>query len=230
MYAKATGTENPFNEGRRPTPSENLAITRMATAPKETKVVSTFSPLNAAHVCRAWSTMVSYCGDGSEDCACFSGTHYVPDQWNSLAAGCAPVTSRCDDSTDDPWCLWGRKAAENTAYCEDNAFRLDPSTKVVKFAAVANIAAEATEDPGRGSLTGLPTQTRGVAQETTSTSFSLPDWVWSDIQSSMPTSTGRPDHTGAAATLNSAIAIMYNRIFVTFWSLFLFGDLMLLLS
>ena len=138
-YADATGTENPFKNGR-PT-GQRLRFTRTVRSPKEHTITSTFNPSEPTDVCRAWTSLATYCGDVGKKCACYSGTYYVPDQWNSLAAGCAVLTTRCsgtDGTTKDPWCEIGKTASDYTNYCTDDPAKLR-GTSIVKFAARANI-------------------------------------------------------------------------------------------
>jgi hypothetical protein len=129
-YEDAKGDEYPFHQGR-PT-GEVLKFTRTVEKPTEHPITATFDPHQSKHICRAWSTLASYCDGAGGECACYSGTYYVPDQWNSLAVGCAVMTTRCDASSDDPWCKIGRKASSYTSYCTKDS-------DMVKFGASANI-------------------------------------------------------------------------------------------
>jgi hypothetical protein len=143
-YAKATGTRDPFNndyEGR-PT-GQPIRITGKATSPREDDIIATFKPKEATDACKAWSTLRSFCGSAGKDCACYSGTYYVPDQWNSLADGCASVTSKCGGTgtDDDVWCRFGSTAYEYNTYCPDS----DGDATSAIFAEIAN-GGTSTED------------------------------------------------------------------------------------
>ncbi len=67
----------------------------------------------------------------------------MPDQWNSLAAGCAALTTACRKgtasgsggsaaSTDDAWCNMAQTASSYMSYCPQ-------ASGQVKFAQVANM-------------------------------------------------------------------------------------------
>jgi len=59
------------------------------------------------------------------ECYCTSGTHYVPDQWNSLAARCAKATYECT-RTADYRCDLTEHASSSTDFCK-------PGSDAVKF-------------------------------------------------------------------------------------------------
>jgi hypothetical protein len=136
-YAEATGTQDPFDSGYQDRPTgQPLRITRKATSPTEHEIIAKFTPTAATDVCKAWSTLRSYCGSAGRKCACYSGTYYVPDQWNSLADGCASVTTRCGgtDIDDDVWCRFGSTAYDYNTYCLDS----DGEAPSAMFAKSAN--------------------------------------------------------------------------------------------
>lgn len=139
-YADATGTQDPFPKGwaHRPT-GKPIEIPRTAKSPDIPPVTAKFDPTDARDACRAWSTLSDYCKGAGEDCACYSGTYYVPDQWNSLANSCARVTSRCGgtDQNDGEWCQFGRTASSYSDYCPKEPS--DDSIKSARFAQFANI-------------------------------------------------------------------------------------------
>lgn len=55
--------------------------------------VTTFDPTQPTNACSAWSSLSVYCGGAGTNCACYSSSYYVPDQWNSLAAACAKAVT-----------------------------------------------------------------------------------------------------------------------------------------
>ncbi|KAL9105699.1 MAG: hypothetical protein Q9227_009183 [Pyrenula ochraceoflavens] len=131
-YADATGRQNPFKDGR-PT-QRTLRITRTVTSPRRKTITDTFDPSEPTDICSAWTSLVTYCGRAGTSCGCYSSTYYVPDQWNSLAAGCASFTTRCVGPNGPPakqhQCQIAETAASYMSYCasDENA---------VKFAARA---------------------------------------------------------------------------------------------
>ncbi|PVI00141.1 hypothetical protein DM02DRAFT_655693 [Periconia macrospinosa] len=153
-YAEATGQENPFNSGSRPT-GQPLRVTQTITSPATHTVTASFDPRKPLDACRAWTNLATYCSGGGEACACYSGTYYVPDQWNSLAAGCAEVTSKCpkeSSSSGDGWCAVASTAASHVSYCT-NSFSASQSPSPVRFAEKANI-----ETPRSASATTTSTR------------------------------------------------------------------------
>jgi hypothetical protein len=247
-YADATGSENPFNNGR---PTENpLRITRTVKDTRDT-ITATFHPTRPTDICRAWNSLATYCGDGgNEDCACYSGSYYVPDQWNSLAAGCAVLTSTCT-STEDVWCQMGQSAASLTDYCTEDA-------AAVKFAVTANIApadATTTDDsdpPSNNAPTATddaPTTTQTSNGDEPSDSSPIPTHTLRSTQADIPLQVSYdsassphyffgPSPTGSAPTtassssraLDSVTAIAYSRIFFVITLMFLFRDCIVFLN
>ncbi|KAN0089935.1 hypothetical protein V8E51_018514 [Hyaloscypha variabilis] len=57
--------------------------------------ITVFDPAQPTNACSAWSSLSVYCSGGGTNCACYSGSYYVPDQWNSLAAVCAKALTGC---------------------------------------------------------------------------------------------------------------------------------------
>ncbi|KAJ4294212.1 hypothetical protein N0V90_007902 [Kalmusia sp. IMI 367209] len=217
-YADATGLENPFKDGR-PT-GQRLSFTQRVQSPTEHTITATFDPSKPTDICRAWKSLVTYCGDAGEACACYSGTYYVPDQWNSLAAGCAVMTTRCTGadessaSTDDPWCEIGQTASDYTNYCTDDAAS-------VKFAATANIktpraqaAPDATPAPDPTTTSDAPatikTPNESGASTSIATNSELTSW--------------------SAHSLDSVTANRYFQIFLVIASISLFGDFIIFLD
>ena len=136
-YAHATGKENPYRkDGPRPTGQRLTFRSEMKdpAVPTVRTITATFNPQDHKDVCRAWTSLATYCSDAGTRCACYSGTYYVPDQWNSLAAGCASMTTTCrgSASTADAWCQIGKTASQYTNYCSQ-------SSSQFKFAQIANI-------------------------------------------------------------------------------------------
>ncbi|KAF2438312.1 hypothetical protein P171DRAFT_477237 [Karstenula rhodostoma CBS 690.94] len=149
-YAEATDTpQDPFpSNGWRDRPTgKPIRITRTASSPTEHEVTATFRPTEATDACKAWSTLRSFCGNAGQDCACYSGTYYVPDQWNSLADACASVASKCSgtDEHDDVWCRFGSTAYDYNTYCPD--LPRDESVTSAKFAEIANLPEDSGGEP-----------------------------------------------------------------------------------
>jgi len=227
-YADATGDENPFKGGSRPT-GQPLRFTQTVESPTERVITATFQPLKPTDVCRAWTSLATYCGNEGEACACYSGTYYVPDQWNSLAARCAVLTTRCASSTEDPWCQVGRTASDYTGYCTDDA-------SAVRFAARANIrSADATPTtdsaPASDSETtsDAPTATETPSESDASSSARTTLGSTSNLNFPLPTSS-----TGLASasswsprSLDPAIVKRYSQVFVMVNLAILFRDYIL---
>ncbi|PMD16877.1 hypothetical protein NA56DRAFT_304199 [Hyaloscypha hepaticicola] len=117
--------------------------------------ITVFDPAQPTNACSAWSSLSSYCSGGGTNCACYSSSYYVPDQWNSLAAVCAKAVTGCPPTQTLPpvpvlpspplpralspalkarypgpfWCDFARSAWSYALYCPTN-------TSTVAFAAV----------------------------------------------------------------------------------------------
>jgi hypothetical protein len=101
-------------------------------------MTTTWDPARPSDVCNALVSLAKYCQGASTSCACYSGAYYVPDQWNSLAAGCAQATSACgsglytngtaSNNTNAELCSYASQAASAVSYCP-------ASTAAVPFAA-----------------------------------------------------------------------------------------------
>jgi hypothetical protein len=161
-YANLPKEDYPFKDGR---PSgKPLDLTRTAKLPSGQQEVyhAKFDPHDPKHICRAWSSLGSYCKDEDEACACYSGTHYVPDQWNSLAAGCAVLTTRCTEATNsrnDPWCQMALTASSASTYCPTDVAS-------VKFAATADIEKTRAQPAQSAAPTPRPATTSNAATTT----------------------------------------------------------------
>lgn len=109
-------------------------------------VHSVFNPAKPTEVCIAWSSLDHYCNDGYDDadtsCICYSSTYYVPRMWNSLADGCASITSSCDDSDDSPECQVRSAALAARTYCATQTTDYDDPdfTSAVRFASYDDAA------------------------------------------------------------------------------------------
>ncbi|KAK1072781.1 hypothetical protein LTR74_002296 [Friedmanniomyces endolithicus] len=136
--AKVTGAGSPFKSGE-PT-GQVLRITKTAQPPYTKTITTTFDPTKPTDVCRVWKSVAGYCASGGTQCACYSGSYYVPDQWNTLASICAQQTSQCPSSTASPsngtastadWCSLASQAASFSDYCPTSI----ANTTTVAFAA-----------------------------------------------------------------------------------------------
>ncbi|KAK0259907.1 hypothetical protein LTR35_016282 [Friedmanniomyces endolithicus] len=136
--AKVTGAGSPFESGE-PT-GQILRITKTAQSPYTETITTTFDPTQPTDVCRVWKSIAGYCASGGTQCACYSGSYYVPDQWNTLASICAQQTSQCPSSTASPsngtagtadWCSLASRAASFSDYCPTSI----ANTTTVAFAA-----------------------------------------------------------------------------------------------
>ncbi|KAM7214569.1 hypothetical protein V8F06_010051 [Rhypophila decipiens] len=79
----------------------NLAARRTACVSIPTTYLTTtsFNAVEPTKACEAWSSLSVYCGGGGTECACYSGTYYVPDQWNTLAGVCAQAVITTSSTT-----------------------------------------------------------------------------------------------------------------------------------
>ncbi|KAK4208495.1 hypothetical protein QBC37DRAFT_486791 [Rhypophila decipiens] len=79
----------------------NLAARRTACVSIPTTYLTTtsFNAVEPTKACDAWSSLSVYCGGGGTECACYSGTYYVPDQWNTLAGVCAQAVIPTSSTT-----------------------------------------------------------------------------------------------------------------------------------
>ncbi|KAK0334101.1 hypothetical protein LTR59_015186 [Friedmanniomyces endolithicus] len=163
--AKVTGAGSPFESGE-PT-GEILQITETAQSPYTETITTTFDPTQPTDVCRVWRSIAGYCASGGTQCACYSGSYYVPDQWNTLASICAQQTSQCTISTASPnngtaglsdgtastadWCSLASQAASFSNYCPTSI----ANTTTVAFAASMTAVSATTTGIG----TPAPTST-----------------------------------------------------------------------
>ncbi|KAK4580055.1 hypothetical protein LTR86_000257 [Recurvomyces mirabilis] len=192
LAPEATKAGGPLISGR-PTSGQVLSFTATTSSglggQDEDPVVTTFDPLKPTDVCAVMSSLVSYCNGGGTTCACYSGTYYVPDQWNTLAARCARYTSACAPSsattsgndtatvtTTQDWCQVASVAASYQSYC--------PIEKISTVAFAAEmVLATATSDLGGATMSPTSTSPYGVAAASTA----------------IPTSTYEAPSTGKAA-------------------------------
>ncbi|KAF2098731.1 hypothetical protein NA57DRAFT_56378 [Rhizodiscina lignyota] len=98
-------------------------------------ITSVFHPSRPTEACNVWSSLRSYCGNGGTDCACFSSTYYVPDQWNSVAAACAQF--QCTGSS-GKFCGLASEASSSSSYCSIT------DRKSIAFAAVTPTTSDST--------------------------------------------------------------------------------------
>ncbi|KAK0272389.1 hypothetical protein LTR35_012972 [Friedmanniomyces endolithicus] len=149
--AKVTGAGSPFKSGE-PT-GQVLRITKTAQPPYTKTITTTFDPTKPTDVCRVWKSVAGYCASGGTQCACYSGSYYVPDQWNTLASICAQQTSQCPSSTANPsngtastadWCSLASQAASFSDYCPTSV----ANTTTVAFAASMTAVSATTTGVG----------------------------------------------------------------------------------
>ncbi|KAL1606148.1 hypothetical protein SLS60_003549 [Paraconiothyrium brasiliense] len=223
-YAEATGKQNPFPSGYRDRPQgKRMTVTAKATAPTDHMVTQTFTPTEATDACSLWSSLRSYCGNAGQDCACKSGSYWVPDQWNSLAKGCARATTKCSgmDVDDDVWCRLGQTAGDYSTYCADEPTM--GAAVTAKFAELADVGADATptadSDPEPTSDDPEPTsddpETSSEEADATPTIFSSNTPIFAQTTSepttsfyvsSTPTTTFAPAGSSSSHSLNPVIA------------------------
>ena len=112
-------------------PTKALAFELTRTSPSYALTTSSYYPANVTAACDAWVSLIRYCGTTEtntkslSECYCTSGTNYVPDQWNSLAARCAMAEFKCKKSA-NYLCDLTEHAYSSTDFCK-------PNTKAVKF-------------------------------------------------------------------------------------------------
>lgn len=112
-------------------PTKALAFELTKTSPSYALTTSFYHPANITAACGAWISLIRYCGTTETNtkslsaCYCTSGTDYVPDQWNSLAARCAMAEFKCKKSS-DYLCDLTEHAWSSTDFCKTD-------TKTVKF-------------------------------------------------------------------------------------------------
>lgn len=120
-----------------------------------TTITTSFDPSQPSEACEAWESLWNYCSGAQSGaaCACYSGTFYVPDQWDLLASRCGRYS--CTDSAkypDENYCALSKTASDFTSYCSN----LNSATSA-KFAAVAATATSAT--PGSTTTSSSVAQT-----------------------------------------------------------------------
>lgn len=145
--------QEPLRTGR-PT-GEPLTFTGTVTESTATATI-TFNPAKATDVCGAFGTLRSYCGADSAgtECACYSSTYYVPEQWNSLAAGCAQIEPDGCSLEDDSkaLCPLVSSASASLSFCPETN---SAGATGVRFAATFNInATVARVTPSVPAVTG----------------------------------------------------------------------------
>lgn len=140
----------------KPPPTKALTFDRTITSPESTTTSSLYLPADFKAACGAWVSLIKYCGtiETSEkslsECYCTSGTHYVPDQWNSLAARCAKATYECTKTTDYR-CDLTEHASSSTDFCKAGSdavkFHTESKRKVKPYTATADsTTADSTDD------------------------------------------------------------------------------------
>ena len=194
LAPEATKAGGPLQSGR-PTSGQVLSFTSTQSgglgSDNEDPTVTTFDPLQPTDVCALMSSLVSYCKGGGTDCACYSGTYYVPDQINTIAAQCARHTSACGETslnkstnsttatTTDDWCDFASTAASYQSYCPVN------STSTVAFAAQMALATTTT-----ASGDAFPSQTSTGAYLAAASSVTPAQTTATSFSTYVPPSTG----------------------------------------
>lgn len=163
--ASANSAGDMLKEGQylptiKPPPTKALEFDRTYTSPDVT-TTSKYYPASAKAACGAWVSLISYCGTTETDtkslsaCYCTSGTHYVPDQWNSLAARCAKATFECA-TTSDYLCDLTEHASSSTDFCEPGSdavkFYTKEKDKVKPYTLATSTATESTDDDDDNSM------------------------------------------------------------------------------
>ncbi|TKA83859.1 hypothetical protein B0A55_00164 [Friedmanniomyces simplex] len=177
--ARVTGAGSPFKTGQ-PT-GQVLRFTQTAQSPSAQTTITTFDPAQPTDICKAMTSLGGYCANGGTQCACYSGSYYVPDQWNSLAAGCARLTSACPSysngtasaAASGSWCSLASQAAALREYCPTSiagtttvAFAAEMTSTTPTAVAAAGVTSTAgstsapspTTDSGSGSSTSTESQ------------------------------------------------------------------------
>jgi hypothetical protein len=144
----------------KPPPTKALKFDRTYTSPDVT-TTSKYYPASAKAACNAWVSLIRYCGTTETDtkslseCYCTSGTDYVPDQWNSLAARCAKATFECA-TTSDYLCDLTEHASSSTDFCktgsDDVKFYTSPKEKVKPYTPAAFTTTDSTGDDDDNSM------------------------------------------------------------------------------
>jgi len=195
VAAEPTPNSGPFSKDGRPD-GEPVTATRTATAGGEDEPVhSVFDPAKPTDVCIAWSSLDQYCNGGNTDidtsCICYSSTYYVPRMWNSLAAGCASITSSCDDDDDSTECSVRSAALDARTYCATESSDYDDpdSTSAVKFAYYDDAAPTDSASGGSGGGGGgdSPDATAGQGAGSPNT----PDPTSTETSTDTPASTAQ---------------------------------------
>lgn len=197
-YAEASGAKNPFPKGKssRPTGSRLTFRAAVGSDPDDRRTItSTWNPAEPTDSCYQWSSLHKYCDGAGTECACSSSRFYVPDQYNSIAADCARVTTKCSDdedaeATDVAWCEIGQSAASYSNYCNEDK-------KAVKFAATADVDAAETTPPPTGPNEETPPSDPVDEPE--------PEYTFTSTSDEMPSSTGT-DMTDTTTTSDSYTA------------------------
>lgn len=147
-HASQRGVQPLAQQPIAPPASQPLKFSRTHTSPSLTTTVSSYDPKAAIDICDAWVSLIRYCGTKQTNtrslssCYCRSSTDYVPDQWNSLAAGCTDVEIDCADK-DDYLCNLQYHASESSSFCDIN----DGTTVRFHTKARSAVASSATVDP-----------------------------------------------------------------------------------
>jgi hypothetical protein len=144
----------------KPPPTKALQFDRTYTSPDVT-TTSKYYPASAKAACGAWVSLISYCGTTETDtkslseCYCTSGTDYVPDQWNSLAARCAKATFECA-TTSDYLCDLTEHASSSTDFCKPGSdavkFYTKEKDKVKPYTPATSTTTKSTDDDDDNSM------------------------------------------------------------------------------
>ncbi|KAF2096306.1 hypothetical protein NA57DRAFT_58228 [Rhizodiscina lignyota] len=137
----------------------------MAGADTVVTLSALFDPSKPSEACSALGSLATYCSVSSvpnappHSCACYSGSYYVPEQWNSLAERCADYSCLAADDHD---CYLATVAADYTSYCSMNV-NDSPSAA---FSAPKATSATPTETTAAPAPTDTPSVAASLAVRT----------------------------------------------------------------
>lgn len=139
---------------------------RTVTSPDST-YVTIFDPAKPTDVCKVWTSLAAYCSGAGTDCNCYSAGAYVPDQWNSLARGCATYAEdpHCSGADTDPWC----RLASTAFYATDDCTTSGLGPRTTPFGAFM----KAITSENSASVLAAPSSSaaQGVGQDSSSASM-----------------------------------------------------------
>lgn len=150
VYQELPSNDRPFQPQDRPRGEKIDIRPDMKSKKGDNNPEIKFDPKPAESACGVFLSVYTYCLDGTDvdmDCACYSSTYYVPDQFNGLATRCAKATSGCRSGNNnnrggDDWCDVGSKVASYSAYCTP----IDDD-KPVKFGVTINASSTKASGP-----------------------------------------------------------------------------------